>query len=99
MHVNLQGRKKVHPLYMTIGNIHKGICRAYSQDAYKILAYFPVLEGTKLEQQKMPFKLAKRHLYHMCLSECLKQLHKYGTRYVDMNLHHLLMNIGPGYSK
>jgi len=84
---------------MMIGNIHKGICQAYLQDAYKILAYFPVLEGTKLKQQKIPFKLVKRHLYHMCLSECLKQLREYGTRYVDMNLHHLPMNIGPGYSK
>jgi hypothetical protein len=65
---------KVHPLYMTIGNIHKRIRRAYSKNAYEVLAYFPVLEGTKQEKQQPAFKLAKRNLYHMCMAECLKQL-------------------------
>ena len=49
MHVNLLGWTKVHPVYITIGNIYKWICQAYSRNAYKVLAYFPVLEAPKHE--------------------------------------------------
>ena len=80
-HVNLLGQMKVHPLYMTIGNIHKQIRRGYSQNAYRVLAYFLVLEATKLERWKEAFKVAKRTLYHMCMSKCLGQLWEYGKRY------------------
>ena len=52
MQVNLLGWMKVHPLYMTIGNIHKQICRGYSQNAYKVLTYFLVLEATKLNNKR-----------------------------------------------
>jgi len=48
-YVNLLGCTKVHPLYITIGNIHKKIRQTYSRNAYQVLAYFPVLEGTKHE--------------------------------------------------
>jgi Plavaka transposase len=79
-HVNLLGRMKVHPLYMTIGNIHKKIRRTYSQNAYRVLAYFPELKGTKQEREQPAFKLAKKNLYHMCMSECLNQLREYGKQ-------------------
>src|ERR1700677_4175064 len=71
---------KVHPLYMTIGNIHKKICRTYSQNAYRVLAYFAELKRTKQEQEQPAFKLTKKNLYHMCMSEYLNQLREYGKQ-------------------
>ena len=67
MQVNLLGQMKVHPLYMTIGNIHKQIHQGYSQNAYKVLAYFLVLEATKLKWWKEDSKLQKGiYIIYVC---------------------------------
>lgn len=41
------GGLKAHPLYLSIGNIHKGARAMISRGAYVLLAYIPIIDGVK----------------------------------------------------
>jgi hypothetical protein len=66
---------------MSIGNIPKRIRRTYSLNAFPVIAYFPVLEGTPKETETMSFRKAKALLYHTCMSWVLRGLTQAGKRY------------------
>ena len=75
--------KSAYPLYLTIGNIPKEICRKPSNHAYILLAYLPT---TQLENVS---NKASRHrqlanLYHACMGHILGPLKEAGTKGVFM---------------
>jgi hypothetical protein len=70
----------MYPLYMSIGNIPKRIRRTYSQNAFPVIAYFPVLEGTPKETETENFRKTKARLYHSCMSWILSGLIEAGKR-------------------
>ena len=69
--------KACYPVYMTIGNIPKDICRKPSQGAWILLGYLPV---TRLEH--LSNKAARRHaianLFHACMLHILQPLESMG---------------------
>jgi len=67
---------------MSIGNILKQIRREYSRNAFSVVAYFPVLQGTLKESGKEAFRKAKSLLYHKCMSCVLQSLVDAGKMYV-----------------
>lgn len=79
-HCDLLGRRKMYPLYMSIGNILKRTRRTYSRNAFPVIAYFPVLEGTPKETEKGMFRKAKALLYHNCMSWIIRGLIDAGKR-------------------
>ena len=79
-HCGLLGNTKMYPLYMSIGNIPKRIRRTYSQNAFPVIAYFPILEGTPKETEAKIFRKAKAILYHKCMSWVVRGLVKAGKR-------------------
>ncbi|KAN0129797.1 hypothetical protein V8E53_012389 [Lactarius tabidus] len=76
--------KCAYPIYMTIGNIPKEICRKTSMHAYVLLGYLPT---TKLKQEKNQAK--RKHLianlYHACLQHILEPLITAGNDGVFMS--------------
>ncbi|KIO16570.1 hypothetical protein M407DRAFT_231435, partial [Tulasnella calospora MUT 4182] len=74
------GGKNAHPLYLTLGNIRKGVRASINQKAYVLLAYIPILESVKRKvknksmKSKLPGILSKR-LYHKSLDKILSPLH------------------------
>jgi hypothetical protein len=73
-HLNIIGRTKVHPVYLTIGNIPKRERRTYSKHAYVVIAYLPALEGSGSEQKTPIYAEAKNRLYHTSLSHLLESI-------------------------
>ncbi|KAG8971131.1 hypothetical protein FRC05_011500 [Tulasnella sp. 425] len=73
------GGKNAHPLYLTLGNIRKGVHASINQKAYVLLAYIPILETIKQKvknksmKNKLPGILSKR-LYHKSLDKILSPL-------------------------
>lgn len=67
---------------MSIGNLPKRIRRTYSRNAYQVIAYFPILEGTPKESEAEGFRKAKALLYHHCMSWVLRGLIDAGKRYI-----------------
>ena len=69
--------KSAYPLYMTIGNIPKEICRKPSAHAYVLLAYLPT---TRLEHvsNKAQRRRLINNLYHACMGKVLKPLESVG---------------------
>ena len=70
----------MYPLYMSIGNIPKNVRRKYSRNAFPVIAYFPILEGTPKETALEIFRKAKTLLYHNCMSWVLRGLIQGGKR-------------------
>ncbi|KAF8811590.1 hypothetical protein BYT27DRAFT_7231651 [Phlegmacium glaucopus] len=75
--------KSAYPLYLTIGNIPKEICRKPSNRAYILLAYLPT---TRLEN--VSNKAARRrqlaNLYHACMGRVLEPLKSAGVSGIFM---------------
>ena len=75
--------KSAYPLYLTIGNIPKEICRKPSNHAYVLLAYLPT---TRLEN--VTNKSARRrqvaNLYHTCMGRILEPLKTAGITGIFM---------------
>ncbi|KAG1854255.1 hypothetical protein F4604DRAFT_1883347 [Suillus subluteus] len=71
--VTMFRNKSVYPVYMTIGNIPKEICRKPSQQAWILLAYLPT---AKLEHitNKAARCRTSTNLFHACLHHILEPL-------------------------
>lgn len=80
--MNIIGRAHAYPVYLSIGNINKKARRAYSNNAYVLLAFLPILAGTGAEASHSSFVEAKRILYHKCLETILAKIKDAGTRYI-----------------
>lgn len=81
--ITLFRNKEAYPVYMTIGNIPKGIRRKPSHQAYVLLGYIPT---SKLEHVKT---IAGRHtavanLYHACIDKITAPLQDAGKDGLDI---------------
>ncbi|KAF8330157.1 uncharacterized protein EI90DRAFT_2872579, partial [Cantharellus anzutake] len=79
---NFSGNKKMHPIYLSLGNIHKSVQNKPSKRAWIQLANLPIskfssqeFHGSHLadEAKGMP-GLLQKILYHECLCIILKPL-------------------------
>lgn len=66
------GSKTFYPLYMTIGNLPKDLRRKMA--AYRLVAYLPVLEGTKKEKRQMAAVNLKGQVLHKCLARVMESI-------------------------
>jgi len=75
--------KIAYPVYLTIGNIHKAICRKLSSHAQILVAYVPTskLKGTT---NKAAHCCALANLYHTCMCTFLALIALYGEASVAM---------------
>ncbi|KAG1879758.1 hypothetical protein F4604DRAFT_1879992 [Suillus subluteus] len=75
--VTMFRNKAAYPVYLTIGNIPKEICRKPSRSAHILLAYLPT---THLEHisNKASRRCTMANLYHACMSRVLAPLESAG---------------------
>ncbi len=82
---NFSGDKKMHPLYLSLGNIHKSVRNKPTKRAWILLANLLISKFLSQEfhdthladkSKGMP-GLLQKILYHTCLHIILKPLHKY----------------------
>jgi hypothetical protein len=93
IHCDLLGNTKMYLLYMSIGNIPKRIRRTYSQNAFPVIVYFPILKGTSKETETEIFRKVKVILYHKCMSWVVRGLVKAGKRYVTIFDEYIFLQI------
>ena len=76
------GDKNMHPIYISLGNIHKDVWNKPSRKGWMLLAKLPTskfaalkawLDATEMEKRAMPGVLQKR-LFHSCMSIVLAPL-------------------------
>jgi hypothetical protein len=73
-HLDVLGRQKVHPIYLTIGNIPKGVRQKSSRHAIILLGYLPILKPTLQEKNRNTFKEVKHWVFQGALKAILEQL-------------------------
>jgi len=73
------GSRKFNPVYATIGNIPQSQRR--SLEAYVLLGYIPILEGTKKQKGRWRAKNLKGQILHYCLDLLLQSLVKISEKY------------------
>ena len=86
---NFSGDGKVHPAYITSGQIHSAIRAQPSRRAFLLLAYIPVCKFSKTEfpnptQQKAMAGRLQHRLFHACMRIILKSLKEAGENAVPM---------------
>ncbi|THU87442.1 hypothetical protein K435DRAFT_681657 [Dendrothele bispora CBS 962.96] len=81
--VTLFRNKSAYPVYLTIGNLPKEICRKPSQQGQILLGYLPT---TKLDhiKNKASHRRTMANLFHACLSHLLAPIKKAGVDGVAM---------------
>ena len=80
--MQFQGDKKAWPVYLTIGNISKDVCRQPSTHATILVGYLPVV---KLHcYTEATCSLNGYHLFHACMSKIFDCLVKAGNEGVEM---------------
>ncbi len=84
MQLTLFRNKSAYPIYMTIGNIPKEICRKPSSRAYILLGYLPTtcLENITNTSRK---QRVIANLYHACVSWILEPLESAGVDRIWMS--------------
>ncbi|KAF8314407.1 uncharacterized protein EI90DRAFT_2850500, partial [Cantharellus anzutake] len=84
MHLtNFIGDQRMHPLYISLGNIHKDVCRKINRHAWMLLAKLPVCKfaqttfdmsgGTLKEAACMP-GIVQQKMFHRCMEITLAPL-------------------------
>ncbi|KAF8320829.1 hypothetical protein DL93DRAFT_2131236 [Clavulina sp. PMI_390] len=84
---NFSGGKKAHAVYMSLGNIHKEVRNAPSNNAWILVALLPT--NLKFEAEKFPNKtqteampgLLAHQAFHRCMRDLLYPLRKDQQRY------------------
>ncbi|EIW75822.1 hypothetical protein CONPUDRAFT_29212, partial [Coniophora puteana RWD-64-598 SS2] len=77
---SFRGDKVAYPVYLTLGNIAKGVRRQPSKHATVLIGYLPT---TKLSTFENP-SLAAYRLFHYCMRQILRSLTDAGQRGVEM---------------
>lgn len=75
--------KTAYPVYMTIGNIPKEICRKPSCHAYVLLAYLPTTWFENVTNKAFCRRLLA-NMYHACMSKILEPLQSTGVNGIDI---------------
>ena len=71
--VDMLGKKNLHPIYMSIGNIKNW--RRNKPDAKQLLGFLPILKsGSNAEKQSENFKNASREAFHKSLEVLLEPI-------------------------
>ena len=71
--VDTLGKKNLHPIYMSIGNIKNW--RRNKPDAKQLLGYLPILQASSdTEKKSVNFKNAIREVFHKSLKILLESL-------------------------
>src|SRR5258708_1933358 len=77
---NFTGDKKMHTVYISLGNISKEVQKKHNAHAWLLLPKIPVpkfsktsFSGSKTEQEAMPGILSQ-HLFHVCMKHVLTPL-------------------------
>jgi len=73
------GPTKFYPIYLTIGNIMREF--RTKENAYMLLGYLPVLEGSKAERKKWTDECVKGQLLHAALEVIFQSIMDLGERY------------------
>src|SRR5579871_6511737 len=74
-HLDTLGHQKVHPMYIMIGNIPKGVRQKSSRHAIVLLGYLLILKPTLQEKNiKKTFKRIKHQVFQYALKAILEQL-------------------------
>lgn len=76
------GDKVAWPVYLTIGNIKKAICRKVSQHAFYLLGYIPISKMKHFSKPKR--KVAGQRLFHYCMEKITQTLQQAGAEGVTM---------------
>src|SRR5258706_13976046 len=70
---NFTGDKKMHTVYLSIGNISKDICQIHNSHAWLLVTKIPIskfsktqFSGLKTKQEPIPGMLS-HHLFHECM--------------------------------
>ena len=70
---NFTGDKKMHAVYLSIGNISKDVCQKHNSCTWLLVTKVPIskflktqFSGPKTEQEAMPGILS-HHLFHECM--------------------------------
>ncbi|KDR70580.1 hypothetical protein GALMADRAFT_76052, partial [Galerina marginata CBS 339.88] len=83
---HFSGGKSAYPVYLTIGNIPKGLRRKPTKNACILIAYLPVesakLKGSGLSEKNV--KIRNHRLFHEAMRLVLSPLIKAGTDGVEM---------------
>ncbi|KAJ7768569.1 hypothetical protein B0H14DRAFT_2402665 [Mycena olivaceomarginata] len=77
------GNKTAYPVYMTIGNIPKEICRKPSRRAYVLLGYLPT-SRMKNVKNKAARRRILANVFHVCMSHILAPLKDAGITGIPM---------------
>ncbi|EJD42907.1 hypothetical protein AURDEDRAFT_37463, partial [Auricularia subglabra TFB-10046 SS5] len=80
---NFSGDKQAYPVYLTIGNLPKGIRRQPSAHATVLLGYLPVSKLHVFKSQR-DVSRAQHRLFHRAMSLILKPLQQAGSEGVEM---------------
>ena len=83
MQLTLFRAKSTYPIYLSIGNIPKHICRKPTQHAQMLLGYIPT---TQLEHinNKAAQRRALANLFHACMRKVLSPIELYGETGIAM---------------
>ncbi|QRW13195.1 C2H2 zinc finger [Ceratobasidium sp. AG-Ba] len=77
------GDKKAHPVYVTIGNIPKGLRRKTSKRTNALLGYLPVPK-LDCEPDKERRRFHRRDLFHKCMTALLNPLVEAGKNGIEV---------------
>jgi hypothetical protein len=78
------GNKMAYPVYMTIGNIPKGIRRKPSRHSHILLAYLPTASLGHIAN-KAARRRTLANLYHSCMRKVTKPLQRTGITGIQMS--------------
>jgi hypothetical protein len=75
--------KVAYPVYMTIGNIPKDICRKLSWQAQILIGYIPTTSFEGITN-KSTWRRAQANLFHACMEMALAPIKPYGESRITM---------------
>ncbi|KAH9923725.1 uncharacterized protein BXZ73DRAFT_91410 [Epithele typhae] len=70
------GNRAYHLLYSSLGNMHNGVRCAHS-DTVSVLAFLPIIKGTREEANNKEFHLFRKQVYHDVIKHILLPLRPY----------------------
>ncbi|KAG8953783.1 hypothetical protein FRC03_011655 [Tulasnella sp. 419] len=80
--LNFSGDKSVYPVYITIGNLSKGVRRQPSQQATLLLGYLPIPSLACCSDDLRSSK--SYEVFHECMLEIMASMEKYGQEGKEM---------------
>ncbi|KAH9915965.1 uncharacterized protein BXZ73DRAFT_54076 [Epithele typhae] len=67
------GNRAYYPLYTSLGNIHNDV-RCSHSDAVTVLAFLPIIKGSREDMNDKEFRLFRKQVYHTIITHILSPL-------------------------